>query len=462
MFDPVGRQLEFEVRDPVHHSIPFGAEEREIINHPALQRLRHVRQLGFIYLVYPGATHERFSHSLGVMHVAGRMFTRILQSDPALFDEHFQPKELTYFFRIVRLAGLLHDLGHLPFSHSLEHSLPVLARLPVPAEWYLDPRSTEKARHEDMTVALLHHLSKGKGAPLDRSTAQDIAALVHRGVKPHRPSTFEGKDGISIFPLLRDLITGELDADRMDYLLRDSHFAGVTYGHFDMDRIIQSLAVIQVESGRAFQLALDANAVYTFEDFLLARYHMFLQVYFHKTAPAFDHYLEQAVREGEVRLSDFSDLDAFLDFRDEELLVQIGQGKQKRWSRYLHHRLPAKLLVSARGEGPDMRLLSDVQTLLGRKGIETFTCTSRQYLSKLTRPEGPGKVKPGQDEQQLYLVKHWMGKSVYQPVEKDSSLLQRFNQVINLVHLYCLPESGARARKMLESQFDPLQLRLQF
>ena len=462
MFDPVGMHFEFEVRDPVHHSIPFGAQERDFINHLALQRLRHIRQLGFIYLVYPGATHERFSHSLGVMHVAGRMLSRIFQSNPALFRDHFQPKELTYFFRIVRLAGLLHDLGHLPFSHSLEHSLPSLTKLPTPAEWYLDPLSSRKARHEDMTVALLHHLSKGKGALLDRGTAQDIAALVHRGVKPHRASTFAGKDGISIFPLLRDLITGELDADRMDYLLRDSHFAGVTYGHFDMDRIIQSLTAIQVESGGAFQLALDANAIYTFEDFLLARYHMFLQVYFHKTVPAFDHYLAQAVQEGEIRPPDWVDLDAFIDFRDEELLVQISRSKQQKWSRYLHHRLPAKLLVSARGEGPDMRLLNDVQTLLDRKGIATFTCTSRQYLSKLTRPAGPQPAKPSKDEQQLYLVKHWMGKSLYQPVEKDSALLQRFNQVINLVHLYCLPESGARARKMLENQFDPLQLRLQF
>ena len=135
----------------------------------------------------------------------------------------------------------------------------------------------------------------------------------------------------------------------------------------------------------------------------------------------------------------------------------IGKSKNRPWCRLIHHRLPAKLLVSARGNEQDRKLLAEVQGKLQHRRVPTFTCASFQYLSKLT----PAKRETATVESgQMFLVKHWMGRALREPVARDSVLLQRYNQVIDIVNLYCLPDDGDKARRVLETEFDPMQLRL--
>ena len=115
--------LAYDIRDPIHGTIVISEDERRVVDHPWVQRLRAIRQLGFVHLVYPGAVHDRFQHSLGVMHLAGERFRRLVATHPPGFAD-FAEGELEHAYRVLRLAGLLHDAGHPPFSHSCEEYLP--------------------------------------------------------------------------------------------------------------------------------------------------------------------------------------------------------------------------------------------------------------------------------------------------------------------------------------------------
>jgi len=217
------------IKDPVHGYVEVEAELLPLLDSPPVQRLRHVKQLGFSYLVYPGANHTRFEHSLGTMHLA-TILARHLALDPA-------------DVLLIGAAGLLHDIGHGPFSHTSEAFL------------------SEFAGHDH------HQVDHLLGEPALASAIEEadldpaaISALI-RGEHP-----------------LADLIHGDLDADRMDYLLRDAHYTGVPYGTVDAQRLIQSS--ILHEGG----LGIGESGVQAAESLLIARTLMRPAVYFHHTS----------------------------------------------------------------------------------------------------------------------------------------------------------------------------------
>ena len=217
------------IKDPVHGYVEVEAGLLPLLDSPPVQRLRHVKQLGFSYLVYPGANHTRFEHSLGTMHVA-TILARHLALDPA-------------DVLLIGAAGLLHDIGHGPFSHTSEAFL------------------SEFAGHDH------HQVDHLLGEPALASAIEEadldpaaIAALI-RGEHP-----------------LADLIHGDLDSDRMDYLLRDAHYTGVPYGTVDAQRLIQSS--ILTEGG----LGIRESGVQAAESLLIARTLMRPAVYFHHTS----------------------------------------------------------------------------------------------------------------------------------------------------------------------------------
>lgn len=283
-----------EVRCPIHGFIGLTELEREIVNQPVFQRLRWIKQLGWTDYVYPGASHTRFEHSLGVMHLASRLYEAVVGASEKVLKEVFAYTEagFSHDWQVVRLAGLLHDVGHPPFSHATERLLP----WKTPETYQLFPGLAEPAEqyeHEDYSVAIIETFLKDL-IEQDRSnrrnlrvTTKEIAALISKRTP----------GGSALF--WKDIISGQLDADRMDYLLRDSLHAGVSYGRFDLDRVVNSVCAIRrpEEESAEPKIAIMKGGIFAAEALIVARYWMHKQVYFHKTRLAFDHHLEKAVEE---------------------------------------------------------------------------------------------------------------------------------------------------------------------
>lgn len=248
----------------------------EIINSPPFQRLRNIRQLATTYLVYHGAEHTRFGHSIGVMHLTSRVFDSITQKNTAIFSD--DPEEnrckTAWYRQLLRLIGLVHDLGHAPFSHASEELFP-------------EGKDNKKLTHEHFTHLIIceteiagYILKIGEKFKEQYGEKYDITPDLVWMI-------YDGKDVTDerfIFPdflFLKSFVDGELDCDKMDYLLRDSLYCGVSYGTYDLNRFISTLTVHK--QGNQLQLAIERGGVQALEEFILARYFMFIQVYFHKT-----------------------------------------------------------------------------------------------------------------------------------------------------------------------------------
>lgn len=269
-----------EIRDPVHGYIKITEAERDVIDTPFVQRLRRIHQLAGAYMVYPGAVHTRFDHVVGAMYVAGEIadaLSQWVELPPDLIQE-------------VRLAALLHDVGHGPFSHTFEE---VLA----------DKTTTT---HEDISQRIIGTTSVGD-------------ALSKHGLSPRKMSEFAVGKQSTKPPFMNEIIAGGLSADIMDYLSRDSYFTGVEYGKVDSQRVIDSLRVADR------QLALDNAGLYAFEALLLARYEMFKAVYFHRTVRAAELMLVNSMKLAEptLHLTDLSNLDDYLEMTDERVLHDL-------------------------------------------------------------------------------------------------------------------------------------------
>lgn len=219
------------INDPVYGFISVPNEFiYDLISHQWFQRLRNIRQLGLSSFVYPGAVHSRFQHSLGAMYLTGQAVHTLRRKGIDVSAEEEEG---------VLAAILLHDIGHGPFSHALEHSL------------------IEEMPHEAMSLLIMEELNKTMGGRLTTAIA------IFRGEYPRR--------------FFHDLVTGQMDMDRMDYLRRDSFFTGVIEGSVGSDRIIQMLNVSDD------RLVVDEKGIYSVEKFLIARRMMYWQVYNHRT-----------------------------------------------------------------------------------------------------------------------------------------------------------------------------------
>ncbi|HEX2643372.1 MAG TPA: HD domain-containing protein [Thermoanaerobaculia bacterium] len=269
------------LRDPVHGFIRADPLEAALINSRPLQRLRFIHQLGFTFLVFPGAEHSRFGHALGAMHLAGRVYESLCGKAEGLLPAGARSRER----RLVRAAALLHDLGHAPFSHSAEELF----------EGGID--------HEEMTRRLI--------------ATPEIAAIFERhgdGLEPADVVRLLRGGGNPTERLLSQIVAGELDVDKMDYLLRDSQLCGVQYGSFDLERLLDTMLPVADPDGTGWALGLDAGGVHALEALVMARYYMFTQVYFNATGKALELHLNEWLKESGVRWSD--EPEAFLERDD--------------------------------------------------------------------------------------------------------------------------------------------------
>lgn len=320
-----------------------------LINSKEMQRLRRIKQLGGTYQVFQSAEHSRFVHSLGVYQVVRRMLeTECLTNALSDYDK-----------LCVMCAGLLHDIGHGPFSHSFE--------------------GVFEENHEDMTVRMILEESEVHDilVSLYKQLPQDVASIIQH-THPNR--------------ILIQMVSSQLDADRMDYLLRDSYMSGTTYGHFDMSRILRTMRI------RDGKIVYKESGVQAIENYILARYHMYWQVYYHPTARSYEHLLQSVFQrvkdlyydgyvfqthlhylipmlEHRFQVSDFVDLDEavilyyFKEFTREKDFILSDLS-----SRFLNRHLfkykqlksqkdlvSIKAIAQAKGYHPDYYIVSDNQ-----------------------------------------------------------------------------------------------------
>lgn len=243
-------------RDPVHNIIPLRDDNAEgqvmirLIDAPEFQRLRRIKQLGLGLYTYQGAEHSRFTHSLGALHLMTRILDRLSDSYSIAAEDRLA----------VRAAALLHDVGHAPFSHAMEKPLGI--------------------HHEQMTIAAIMSADTAINRTLSahsRELPQRVASVIAGNFKP---------------AALAQLVSSQLDVDRMDYLLRDSLMTGAKYGLYDLEWIINALQIDEAND----RVYVAARGVYAVEEYLQARYYMFRQVYFHRTLRSAEAVLGSALR----------------------------------------------------------------------------------------------------------------------------------------------------------------------
>lgn len=268
-----------EIRDPIYGFIHLDKYEKKFINLPVFQRLRYIHQLSLTYLIYPGATHTRFEHSLGVMHIATLIYDTLRKkNDFSIFNK--SEDELNYYRTVLRHAALCHDIGHLPFSHTGEELLP-----------------PKKSKHEYLTIDFINiseiiKLFNSKKPPIDKEDVIKVAV----GPKYYKNTNFSDFEII-----LSDIITSDIfGADRIDYLLRDSYYCGVEYGKFDYLRLLETITIVPEhpcnDMPQQPMLGIEDGGIHTIEGLILAHYFMYTQVYYHKIRRVYDLHLQQFIK----------------------------------------------------------------------------------------------------------------------------------------------------------------------
>lgn len=284
------------------------------------------KQTGLTDMVYPRMTHSRFEHSLGVMHLATKMCQSIYQdrkSGEILKEQGIEEPGMKRNKCLIRIAALVHDVGHFPFSHALESNKLVEK----------NPKTNKTFTHENYTAALVngrlkgviedHKINKGNF----RIKANEIAAIFQSNLITLRETLF-----------WKEMIASQLDADTADYLQRDSHYAGVTYGVYDLDRLLETLGVgIDPETGFP-TLGVYEKGWQVAEAFIIARYKIFTQVYLHKTRRAFDIMLQEATKEAIGKFPSPANLKKFIDLDDFTLWNRMRNAENNEWFRRIKER----------------------------------------------------------------------------------------------------------------------------
>lgn len=387
------------IKDPIHGYIELSEEEVGVLDTRALQRLRRVIQLPFVYLVYPGARHTRFDHSLGCLYLAGELGERLG------LDEHRR--------KVLRLAALLHDLGHTPYSHLLE---PLLQEAGL--------------SHEEMTVKIL--VEDGELA----SALERCGVAVGEVVDVLERKTPEGW-----------VISGPTDVDKLDFLVRDSYFTGAAYGTVDAKRILWRSRLV---GGR---LALSLRAVGAVEEMAIARYQSFLNIYFHHAVRAAQTLFLRGVR----RLSDE------LDFASMSVEEYLGHDDYTVWclmkgderSRGVIERIERRFLPKLAYELRAVEGERFPRELRSREGVEEaeervaeLAGVPREHIW-IDTPYIP--PLPYMDEEQVQFYEE--GAEGVRLVSYTSPLLKFTSRIYEILRVYTEREYVERVRRASEKYF---------
>lgn len=432
--------MTYHFRDPIHGFIEVSSLELKIIDSPPFQRLRNIKQLSTTYLVYPGAEHTRFGHSLGVMHLVTKAFDSALanfktaQGRP-LFDDILKE----WYKQILRLIALTHDLGHAPFSHGSEALF------------------DGNAEHEDFTKKIIFDTEISQYiCDIGRDFCQRYKLGDEYNITPELLWLIYGKKNPELDPkyimpdykFLKSFMDSELDCDKMDYLLRDSYYCGVNYGKYDLNRLLSTLNVYYNESDNIMQLAIEKGGIHTFEEFVIARYFMFIQVYFHKTRRYLDKLLVENISKILPSSKYPDDVNEYLKWDDLAVLDKI---KESRSTNLIAEHFLRRIVMSCvyetsahSNKGNDSKLCNVIKKALRKQlSCDIFEDTPNKLPHKIPTLEeydaSSGKGIP-------VLVRYMDTPS---SVASESLLLQSLIKPINIKRLYVEKRHAEKAKKIV-------------
>ncbi|MCM1325852.1 MAG: HD domain-containing protein [Bacteroidales bacterium] len=414
-------------RDPIHAFIEVRQHELEIINTKAFQRLRNIKQLALTYLVYPGAEHTRFGHSLGVMHLVTRAFRSAIEGYESEFPE---PKREQYE-QILRLIALTHDIGHAPFSHASESVFP------------------SGVQHEDFTVKIVKETEIADiinkiGAEFvekygsDYNITPELICNIYTG-------TESGPD--SEYTFLKSFMDSELDCDKMDYLLRDSYYCGVKYGMYDVERLISSFTICYASN--IPRLAIEDGGIQVFEEFVLARYFMFIQVYFHRTRRYFDIMLGKAL-EAVLPNGTYPDSTAeYLEWDDCRVIQLLKENTAKNVAckniieRYVYPRVFRTKVHPLESDIREFR--RNVRELNREVGEDNLLIdkSAEKMPHKI-----PKRIEPDNEKAIIIYDKDTERKTT---ISEESEIIRNLTEKMDIMRIYCHPDKAAEARELMKS-----------
>ncbi len=425
-----------DVRDPIHGNIALANAEVNVLDSKAYQRLRQIKQLGFSEFSFPGATHNRFLHSLGVCHLAGLAFDNIFANFQ--FSSVSNRKRLR---QTLRLGALLHDIGHGPLSHASEEVMPSLASLNVGIynKRDLPPAQGAQANHEDYTIKFVTDSSLTETLKRNFSDIDPfhVACLIDKTLKLDDSFFIEG--GFDFRPILSQIVSSEMDVDRMDYLERDAYFCGTNYGKVELNWLLSNLTFHPKEN--KLHLALDRRALYTFDDFLLARHHMHLMVYFHHKSLIYEELLYRYFTSADRSFSVPSDIEEYIHCTDYALWRHLSKVDNE-WARRMVERRPFRMLfeLHINGESPRPALIS---AALEQEGIPVIHSSSQARLSKYHGGSAVDKAV------QIFVVDKYDYNAHPIPIEETTEIFSRYENIRRIDRLSVPPEQFERAEKIM-------------
>lgn len=416
-----------EINDPIHGFVGLTDLETNIINSEPFQRLRRVKQLSGAHYVYPTAEHTRFGHCVGAMHLAGLAGKRLL-GQLGLDDDALQE---------VRLAGLLHDLGHGPFSHVFEE--PLIER--------------QGKNHEDVTEWIIKESVVGDIVEEGGIQSRRIADLVRGRRTKKNDSVVSG------------IVAGQIDSDKMDYLIRDSFYCGVNYGLVDIHRLIDS---IEISSDN--ELHFDLAARGALESFLVARYEMFLNVYYHKTVRSVEVMLIKLIDAADkvLDLTAFSTPAEFLSLDDMSLVSRIrridpSESDDAREAARIMNMLDSRVLYKSAFEKvlhTEDRFVSKVLTKRKvRESIQEEIASMAKVppedviVDVPTLPSVP--YNPHQlDPMEIQIFEVVEGKKVPRKLSEFSNIAQMMRVYLDVIRVYTFDRNRAKVERAAREIFQ--------
>jgi HD superfamily phosphohydrolases len=432
-----------EIRDPVHGSVYYSDAEVAVLDTPEYQRLRAIKQLGFSEFSFPGATHNRYLHSVGVGHLAGEVFDAIFRIYP-----FSKPSVKTRFRQVLRLGALLHDVGHGPLSHTTETVMPPVGDLKIKVyedhdneEAHQVMNKNRRANHEDYTIKYVTDSLIAETIEKQFTDIKPIhvACLIDKAL--HCPDDFFIDNGVDFRPILSQLVSSELDVDRMDYLERDSYFCGTNYGKIDTHWLVQNMTFHRVEN--KMYLALNRRALYSFDDFLISRHHMHLMVYGHHKSIVYEEMLNRYLTSPDCTFVLPGDIHEYTRYNDYRLHEHLASANNP-WARRIAERKPFKVLVEQHNthetDQPEM-----IKKALEAEGLEVIRASSKARLSKYH------SASPEERASQIYVVDQYDRWSTPTPINQSTEIFQRYEGTRIIDRVYVAPEKFAEADNILKN-----------